>query len=98
MNTSYTQAEYAQLQAQVARFISREVQPRAAAWQDTRTTPQAVLQRMGRVGLPGLTVSAGYGGGDADADADALSQSSFGGEATRVMLQEVAKRYGTCTF
>ena len=33
MNTSYTKAEHAQLQEQVARYIRRMMQPDAAAWE-----------------------------------------------------------------
>ena len=63
MNTSYTKAEHAQLQEQVARCIRRMMQPDAAAWENTGMVPRAVLHRMGRAGLPGLAVSAGDGGG-----------------------------------
>ena len=84
MNNIYITSEHTLLREQVARFISREVEPHAAAWEDTGMVPRAVLQRMGRAGLLGLTVSAEYGGGDADAltnlvFAEALSQSTFGG-------------------
>ena len=100
MNMVHAKAEHAQLQEQVARFIRREVEPHAA-WEDTGRVPRAVLQRMGRAGWLGLTVSAEYGGGDADAltnlvFAEALSRSIFGDGVTEVRLKEVTKRYRTC--
>ena len=91
MNNIYITPEHKLLQEQVARFISREVEPHAAAWEDTGMVPRAVLQRMGRAGFLGLTVSAEYGGGDADAltnlvFAEALSQSTFGGFIITVLV------------
>ena len=101
MNMVHAKAEHAQLQEQVARCIRREVEPHAA-WEDTGRVPRAVLQRMGRAGWLGLTVSAEYsGGGDADAQtnlvfAEALSRSIFGDGVTEVRLKQVTKRYRTC--
>ena len=91
MNTIYTTPEHDQLREQVARFISREVEPHAAAWEDTGMVPRDVLRRMGRAGLLGLMVSSEYGGGDADAltnlvFAEALSQSTFGGFIITVLV------------
>lgn len=103
MNNIYITSEHKLLQEQVARFIRREVEPHAAPWDNTGTMPQAVLQRMGRAGLLGLTVSDEYGGGDADAltnlvFAEALLPSIFGDGVTPVRLKEVTKRYRTCNF
>lgn len=91
MNNIYTTPEHEQLREQVARFISREVEPCAAAWEDTGMVPRDVLRRMGRAGLLGLTVSTEYGGGEADAltnlvFAEALSQSTFGGFIITVLV------------
>ena len=91
MNNVYTTPEHDQLREQVARFISREVEPYAAAWEDTGMVPRDVLRRMGQAGLLGLTVSAEYGGGEADAltnlvFAEALSQSTFGGFIITVLV------------
>ena len=102
MNMVHAKAEHAQLQEQVARFIRCEVAPHAAAWEDTGMVPRDVLQRMGRAGWLGLTVSAEYGdGGDADVltnlvFAEALLPSIFGDGVTEVRLKEVTKRYRTC--
>ena len=91
MNTIYCTPEHDQLREQVARFIAREVEPFAAAWEDTGMVPRDVLRRMGSAGLLGLTVSGDYGGGDADAltnlvFAEALSQSTFGGFIITVLV------------
>lgn len=91
MNTIYTTPEHDQLREQVARFIHREVEPYAAAWEDTGMVPRDVLRRMGQAGLLGLTVSTAYGGGEADAltnlvFAEALSQSTFGGFIITVLV------------
>ena len=91
MNSIYSTPEHDQLREQVARFISREVEPYAAAWEDTGMVPRDVLRRMGRAGLLGLMVSAEYGGGEADAltnlvFAEALSQSTFGGFIITVLV------------
>ena len=91
MNNIYITPEHTLLQEQVVRFISREVEPHAAAWEDTGMVPRDVLRSMGRAGLLGLTVSAAYGGGEADAltnlvFAEALSQSTFGGFIITVLV------------
>ena len=91
MNNIYITPEHEQLREQVARFIGREVEPHAAAWEDTGMVPRDVLRSMGRAGLLGLTVSAAYGGGEADAltnlvFAEALSQSTFGGFIITVLV------------
>ena len=91
MKNIYITPEHEQLREQVARFIGREVEPHAAAWEDTGMVPRDVLRSMGRAGLLGLTVSAAYGGGEADAltnlvFAEALSQSTFGGFIITVLV------------
>ena len=91
MNNIYITPEHKLLREQVARFISREVEPHAAAWEDTGMVPRDVLRRMGQAGLLGLTVNGEYGGGDADAltnlvFAEALSQSTFGGLIITVLV------------
>ncbi|MBC7548114.1 MAG: acyl-CoA dehydrogenase family protein [Polaromonas sp.] len=47
MNTIDNTLEHNQLREQIARFISREVEPYAAAWEDSGRVPRDVLQRMG---------------------------------------------------
>jgi acyl-CoA dehydrogenase len=65
--TLYDIPEHALLREQVARFISREVEPHAQAWEEQGMVPREVLQRMGRAGLLGLMYDSAYGGGEADA-------------------------------
>ncbi len=80
----FTTPEHELLRDQVARFIAREVEPVAAAWEDAGFTPREVLRKMGQAGFFGLMYESKHGGGEADAltnlvFAEALSQSTFGG-------------------
>ncbi len=89
--TLYDIPEHALLREQVARFISREVEPHAQAWEEQGMVPREVLQRMGRAGLLGLMYDSAYGGGEADAltnlvFAEALSQSTFAGFIITVLV------------
>ena len=82
--TIHDTSEQAQLREQVARFIAREVEPHAAAWEEAGCVPREVLRKMGDAGLFGLMYEPAYGGAGADAMtnlvfAEALSQSTFGG-------------------
>ena len=87
----YTTPEHAQLREQVARFIAREVEPEASAWEVAGFTPRGVLRKMGQAGLFGLMYESTYGGAEADAltnlvFAEALSQSTFGGFIITVLV------------
>ena len=89
--TIYDTPEHAQLREQVARFIAREVEPHAQAWEEQGMVPREVLQRMGRAGLLGLMYEGQYGGGEGDAlsnlvFAEALSQSTFAGFIITVLV------------
>jgi acyl-CoA dehydrogenase len=80
--TIYNTSEHTLLREQVARFIAKEVEPHAQAWEEQGMVPREVLQRMGRAGLLGLMYEGQYGGGEGDAlsnlvFAEALSQSTF---------------------
>jgi acyl-CoA dehydrogenase len=91
MDTIYLTSEHQVLQEQVARFISREVEPAAARWEEEGSVPRDVLKRMGQAGLFGLMYSPEYGGAGADAltnlvFAEALSQSTFGGFIVTVLV------------
>ncbi|WP_309683592.1 acyl-CoA dehydrogenase family protein [Polaromonas sp.] len=83
-STIYDTPEHAQLREQIARFIAREVEPHASAWEEAGCVPREVLRKMGDAGLFGLMYEPDYGGAGADAMtnlvfAEALSQSTFGG-------------------
>ena len=87
----YTTPEHELLRDQVARFLAREVEPHAAAWEEQGFVPREVLRRMGQAGLFGLMYEGRYGGGDADAltnlvFAEALSQSTFAGFIITVLV------------
>ena len=91
MESIYTTPEHEQLREQVARFIAREVEPHAAAWEEQGFVPREVLRRMGGAGLFGLMYDSAYGGAEADAltnlvFAEALSQSTFGGFIITVLV------------
>jgi len=90
-STIYDTPEHALLREQVARFIAKEVEPHAQAWEEQGMVPREVLQRMGRAGLLGLMYEGQYGGGEGDAltnlvFAEALSQSTFAGFIITVLV------------
>ena len=91
MDNIYLTPDHALLREQVARFIAREVEPHALAWEAAGFTPREVLRKMGDAGMLGLMYSSRWGGGDADAlsnlvFAEALSQSTFGGFIITVLV------------
>ena len=91
MDNIYLTPDHALLREQVARFIAREVEPHALAWEAAGCTPREVLRKMGDAGMLGLMYSNRWGGGDADAlsnlvFAEALSQSTFGGFIITVLV------------
>lgn len=91
MDNIYITPEHELLRDQVARFIAREVEPYAAAWEEEGCVPREVLRKMGDAGLLGLMYEAEYGGAEADAltnlvFAEALSQSTFGGFIITVLV------------
>ena len=80
MNHIYHLPEHQTLRDQVQRFIDREVEPHAMAWEEAGSVPRDVLKRMGDAGFFGLMYESEYGGAEADAltnlvFAEALSQS-----------------------
>jgi acyl-CoA dehydrogenase len=83
--------EHELLQEQIARFIAREVEPHALAWEEAGHTPREVLKKLGGAGLLGLMYDSEHGGAEADAltnlvFAEALSQSTFGGFIITVLV------------
>ena len=91
-NTSiYDNPDHELLRDQVAKFIAREVEPHAMAWEEAGCVPRDVLRRMGEAGLFGLMYEERYGGAEADAMtnlvfAEALSQSTFAGFIITVLV------------
>ena len=91
MDSIYITPEHALLREQVARFLAREVEPHALAWEEAGFTPREVLRKMGEAGLFGLMYASRHGGAEADAltnlvFAEALSQSTFGGFVITVLV------------
>lgn len=91
MDNVYLTPEHETLREQVARFLAREVEPHAQAWEDQGCTPREVLRKMGDAGMLGLMYPSEYGGAEADAltnlvFAEALSQSTFGGFIITVLV------------
>jgi len=83
--------ERSALREQVTRFVAREVEPQADAWERDGHVPRAFLRRLGELGWLGLTVPEVYGGADVDAItnfvfAEALSQSTYGGFVVTVLV------------
>jgi len=91
MDSIYVTPEHELLREQVARFVAREVEPHADAWETEGCVPRAVLRKLGAAGLLGLMFEAEYGGAEADAlsnlvFAEALSQSTYGGFIVTVLV------------
>ncbi|MFZ4652617.1 MAG: acyl-CoA dehydrogenase family protein [Rubrivivax sp.] len=91
MENIYLTPEHELLREQVARFLAREVEPHAQAWEVQGQVPREVLRRMGEARLLGLMYAPEHGGGGADAltnlvFAEALSQSTFGGFVVTVLV------------
>ncbi len=91
MDSIYITPEHELLRDQITRFISREVEPHALAWEEAGFTPREVLRRLGDAGLFGLMYASEHGGAEADAltnlvFAEALSQSTFGGFIITVLV------------
>ncbi len=87
----YTTSDHELLRDQVSRFLAREVEPHADAWERDGRVPREVLKHMGRAGLLGLMFDPQHGGGGADAItnlvfAEALSQSTYGGFIITVLV------------
>jgi acyl-CoA dehydrogenase len=91
MQMIYDNPDHELLRDQVAKFIAREVEPHAAAWEEQGFVPREVLRRMGQAGMFGLMYQSEYGGAQADAltnlvFAEALSQSTFAGFIITVLV------------
>jgi acyl-CoA dehydrogenase len=91
MENIYLSPEHEMLREQIGRFVAREVEPHALAWEEAGSTPREVLRKLGNAGLLGLMYEEALGGGGADAFtnlvfAEALSQSTFGGFIITVLV------------
>ena len=91
IDTVYTTPEHAELSRQVARFVEREVEPNALAWDEAGFVPREVLRKMGALGWLGLTVPAADGGAGADRVTnvvfqEALARCTSGGFVVTVLV------------
>ena len=91
MEMIYLNPDHELLRDQVAKFIAREVEPHADAWEEQGFVPREVLRRMGQAGLFGLMYESAYGGAEGDAltnlvFAEALSQSTYAGFIITVLV------------
>jgi len=91
VDTVYLTPEHELLREQVARFLAREVEPHAEAWEREGRVPREVLHRMGAAGLLGLAFEPAYGGAGADAltnlvFAESLSASLCAGFVITVLV------------
>ena len=58
--------EHAMFRAQFRRFAEREIEPKVAEWNRSRTTDRATWRRLGEEGFLGPAMPAEYGGGGGD--------------------------------
>jgi len=91
MAAMHESPEHIELRRQVARFIEREVEPNAMAWDEAGCTPREVLRQMAQLGWLGLMVPPDYGGAGADMTTnvvfqEALSRSTSGGFIITVLV------------
>jgi acyl-CoA dehydrogenase len=91
MQQIFDTPEHELLREQIARFLAREVEPHAEAWERQGMVPREVLRKMGDAGLLGLMYAPEHGGGGADAMtnlvfAEGLSQCTFGGFIVTVLV------------
>ena len=89
--TVHDTSERVLLREQVSRFVAREVEPHADAWERDGCVPRAVIRRLGGLGWLGLQVPAAYGGSNVDpltnfAFAETLSRSTYGGFVVTVLV------------
>ena len=87
----YENPDHELMRDQIARFIAKEVEPHADAWEEQGFVPRDVLRRMGQAGLFGLMYESQYGGAEGDAltnlvFAEALSQSTYAGFIITVLV------------
>jgi len=58
--------EQKMLKDTVARFVEKEITPRAAEWDEQEAFPSEVFRAMGDLGLFGISIPEAYGGSGAD--------------------------------
>ena len=58
----YVRPEHEDLRHQVARFVAKEIEPNALAWDEAGFTPREVLRTMGALGWLGMMYPPELGG------------------------------------
>jgi alkylation response protein AidB-like acyl-CoA dehydrogenase len=58
--------EQRMLKETVARFVAKEITPRAAEWDEQEAFPSEVFRAMGELVLFGISIPEAYGGSGAD--------------------------------
>ena len=92
MSTIYDRPEHGRLREQVARFVAREVEPHALAWDEAGCTPREVLRKMGALGWLGLRYPARVRRrrrrhvDQRSCSQEALARSTFGGFVITVLV------------
>jgi acyl-CoA dehydrogenase len=91
MDSAYLAPEHHELRRQVARFVERQVEPDALAWDEAGFVPREVLRRMGTLGWLGLRYPPEHGGAGADMMTsvvfqEALSRCTSGGFVVTVLV------------
>ncbi|MGE0555898.1 MAG: acyl-CoA dehydrogenase family protein [Gemmatimonadales bacterium] len=87
----YFDDEHQMLRETIRRFIREEVAPEADGWEREGRVPRSIIERMGALGLLGLTHPEEHGGGGLDRRAtvllaEELGRSTYGGFAITVLV------------
>ena len=105
LDEQFLSPEHKQLRAQLRKFIAAEITPAAPAWEEMRTLPLSVFQRMGALGFLGVSAPEAFGGADFDTlgtvvFGEELGRSGFGGFMSAIsdhadITAPILKRNGT---
>lgn len=105
LDEQYLSDEHKELRNQLRKFITAEVVPVAAKWEEVGAIPRSMFTRMGELGLLGVSMPEAFGGADFDSlgtvvFGEELGRSGFGGFMSAVsdhadIAAPVIKRNGT---
>jgi acyl-CoA dehydrogenase len=88
---SFSDPRILQLRGTAREHVRTQIEPHGDAWETAGTTPHAVFQGLGKLGLLGLRHAQAHGGSDLGpiasvAFAEEISASSYGGVAEAVLI------------